>query len=528
MPDPNTPFGLVTWPGVNSIISCSMTWSGGISPSVAILEFDPQPQAITRSGNLVFTFDDVTITISDCKADFGTIRRDDKGHIVAIHILDRRWKWRFGHYTAKYNTRLKDGSIKTGSTKQHAQQIATDLVDEMGETGYDVSAFPDDVYPEKDYDYTNPAKALAELADQFDLMVQLTLSTNVLQVVQRGESTQTLPTGAGEYVIDESETQNPPEKPTKLLGIGAKDQYEDMIDLEAVGLDNDGTIVPIANLSYIPTAWVNEPVNGFNTIASASDRALAGKTVYKWYRIVETGIDITGYQSGLTRDDILPIIPNRIDFASDGTNKLQKEATVEGIYSPWWTDWYSPSQGYSVTVNQDLPEDITFEIDAELGIVKFNKPMFRWSPGDGTSPTSVQEALLFLNCVVEGDRYEREKILDADDPDGTDPLIVRRPEILRQYDNGTLEQTQADLDAEMDSYLDAAAEQFTATNPKSITYDGWRDDIEMDGQIMQITLSLSAGQPCTMQISKDDEHSVTVPNYRDRRIIEKIRDSISG
>src|SRR5262245_22963248 len=92
-----------TFPGVNSVISCSYTCSHGTSPSVAVLEIVPQPNVIAAGGSLVFFFDGFTLTIPNCKVDQASLRYDAQGFVWSLSIFDRRWRWAFGEVSGSWN-----------------------------------------------------------------------------------------------------------------------------------------------------------------------------------------------------------------------------------------------------------------------------------------------------------------------------------------------------------------------------------------------------------------------------------------
>ena len=56
-------------------------------------------------------------------------------------IQDRRWRWKHKFVNGSYNVKDETGTA-IGSTLKNAREIATLLLNALGETGYDVTAIP--------------------------------------------------------------------------------------------------------------------------------------------------------------------------------------------------------------------------------------------------------------------------------------------------------------------------------------------------------------------------------------------------
>lgn len=279
-----------SFPGVLNVRSATYTLTHGISPGIGTLECYPQNAPISESGDLVFYAGQDTITIADCKIGLYTPLYDGNQAIVSLQILDRRWKWAFGEIYGEYNQR-DSKNLVVDDTAKEAYELMNRCLIAMGETNYDTSAVRPGLLPHVEWVGTNPAKALADLCDQFGYTVVLKLDQSVvIETIGDGAD---LPKG-GELTI--SQTVDPPERPDSIKVIGAPTRFQCLLHLEAVGRDLDGTVVPIDQLSYAPPPDANgnrwTGADGeFSSITDELTRRLARSTVFRWYRVKISATD---------------------------------------------------------------------------------------------------------------------------------------------------------------------------------------------------------------------------------------------
>src|SRR5579871_3314191 len=158
------PIGLLSFPGIDLVRSWSFTLSHGITPGVAHVEIAPQSDVPAEIGTMTISFGDVELDFPGCVLDSAQVRRDRSGMVVHLAILDRRWAWRYGAVSGRYNLRQQDGTLDA-STEMAPQDLAALLLSAMGESNFDVSGLPNLARPEVDWVYANPAQELAELAE---------------------------------------------------------------------------------------------------------------------------------------------------------------------------------------------------------------------------------------------------------------------------------------------------------------------------------------------------------------------------
>src|SRR5262245_57579654 len=132
---PMPPQGLLTFPGLQQIVSWSYTLSHGITPGVAHVEIAPQFGVPAEIGTMIISFGDIELAFPGCVLDCANVRRDGAGMVVNLAILDRRWAWRYGQISGRYNVRQRNGELDP-ATEQAPQDLAALLLTAMGESGF--------------------------------------------------------------------------------------------------------------------------------------------------------------------------------------------------------------------------------------------------------------------------------------------------------------------------------------------------------------------------------------------------------
>lgn len=355
--------GLISYmafPGIESIERGTFTLTQGTTPSVGTLDIQPQTvSTIPLDGTLTIIGGDIKVSFVHCRIDKASFAYGPDGLVWRLSLYCRRWKWRFagphGPVSGWFNQRFDTiqptpnnadqmGTFQLGSLNQDSlltpQQLAAQLFDALGEEGYDVSALPNDRLPEAVWDMDQPAPLLEELCSRLGCRVVIGLDrANSAKIVRLGVGS-ALPTENIEYanaVIDA------PELPDSIAVIGGRNRYQVDFRLTPVGLDVDGTIKDIWDLSYAPVQYLEgdakpDPFNlggwgqigypdseiGFTEIAGweisdvippmtppniaaawqvrglapqVNPRQLARQSVWRWYRI-EMDIAADGSNAG--------------------------------------------------------------------------------------------------------------------------------------------------------------------------------------------------------------------------------------
>lgn len=526
--------GLAQFPGVGAILSAEFTLSHGISPSVATVQILPQPSFTAEVGPLVFTFGGAPVVIfPDCKVDFMSFRRGGGGDTWTLAILDRRWKWAFGWISGTYNTRDDAGNLHKDRERTPAE-LATRCLTAMGESRFDVSQMPADPRPLIEWDWENPAQALASLCDQLGCRVVLRLDNSVL--IARLGIGATLPEDAA--TLENSLNLNPPEKPQRLMVVGGKTRYQVDFRLYAVGKDTDGTIKAIDSLSYKPAGgWSNEfPEAGYWNVAEGEARELAKATVFRWYRIAAThgdGDDLVIPTYGKIEDGntILPIEDKQVQTYAeagvappDGATSPETPLPAE-VFGTYYAAEYDFANSPANT-----PYLRSFRILHELGIVEFADYVWKFDAASDMEPATLRLRTAVSVRTDESWSWLRWTMTRQIGATPTEPRILKHDEIVKTvyvtYDGDTDKVLQVitnedEIKKQAQHYLDAAQAEYQTLVPQELAYSGLRA-INPDGAIQQVTWEVGPSGAFT-RASRGNEFNLLVPSYEERRRLERAR-----
>ncbi len=388
-----------TYPGLN-ITSADMTYCHGVTPSVCCVVATPLEDTLTH-GTLIFEEDDFPkVTFQDCAvfrsiADSSHVRR---GIRMKLDIMDRRWKWRYTTISGRYNQRGPAGYM-IDEVKKTYEELITLLLDALGETGYLLTlpaSLPD---PQPvDWSDARPDLELASLVEQIGCLVHLG-QDNLVHIVPVGDGPEH-PEEESSLIPNVDFT--PLHYPETVEVICGPTVYQQAVALEAVGLDQDGNIKPLKELSYaklIDGEWnksyipgttgnsIGGPVTldpGSSSVVSAQIYNLAANTVYKWYRIKELRYTPLALPNGETIeeiDNILPLLPTlaaptltdlaiyrRLADPEFGQRPYVWGSRADSFDGANWSEYGASSFTYPVTRDLDL--------DLERGLVRFNDFVF--------------------------------------------------------------------------------------------------------------------------------------------------------
>jgi len=295
--------GRAFWPGAESCAAFTYTVSQGISPGVAVLTINPQARPVDPAGNVVVEDGRGRLVIPRCKLDKMVARRGSDGEVWDLVILDRRWRWReLGTISGNYNVVDPFGKVLPW-TARTPTQLAELCLRAMGEARYRIDLPPEaPSSPPVQWDHVPPAQALASLAESMGCVVVYRLDEDSVLVTRKGDGA-ALPLGS---IQSDGPTLDGPERPDRLVIVGQPIRYQARFLLEAVGEDWDGSIRPIAELSYAP-AVPAAPVAGIYTLTPSAVTVgntftvtltdAAGSQVYTYTAAAATVADVT---AGLT------------------------------------------------------------------------------------------------------------------------------------------------------------------------------------------------------------------------------------
>lgn len=525
--------GTVAFDGIDpdNIKGGYFTLSRGISPSYGAIIFDVPTEVRKQIGTLRFEFENRRIEFRNAAIEDGSLTFAGNGREASVKIVDRRWKWRYGFIDGRFNSRLGNGELDP-TWKKSARELATMLLKAMGENGVDVSAFPA-ANPEVYWVAANPAQELAALCDEFNCTIILGLDDRVrIKKINQGRA---LPETGGELHVGFGFTAKL--KPKEILFVGGDIRVQSALKLEAVGLDLDGQIKPIGDLSYKPAdGWESQLYYEFADVDDEPSkkhrdpsgrpliaRDLALQSVYRWYRVKEQahgGLAPPKWTAKINSiKDLLPISGELLDEEvwPDGS-KRPKKAMVHGIFDA----------GGEIPENFDEDQTLyqgSFVIDEGLGLVQFGNPVVQVDEDSG----EYRAAELYLTCTYaitdtnDGTKFNFRQPRNVPGGLNTGPYVIRRPDVERTVKvvyNGLNKVANTIITTptkEADHYIDAALAQFDADSSNELAYEGLLK-IEPDGAIAQVSWSVGGGQIATTRASRGVESADrTVPSFDERR-----------
>jgi hypothetical protein len=130
--------------GSAKLADLSYTASVGISPGVAVVRVGPTAAPPPVGGDFAFGDGLTAITLRDCHIDRNGFRADASraGKYYTIRLVDRRWRWQDGYAVSGHYNQLDSHNKLLPASVRSPFQLATMLLQAMGETGFAVDMPP--------------------------------------------------------------------------------------------------------------------------------------------------------------------------------------------------------------------------------------------------------------------------------------------------------------------------------------------------------------------------------------------------
>jgi len=528
-------FGDIAFPGVTGIEYLIATRTVGVRPDKALLYCQPQVGSPDTSGTatLFFEFNGVAITWTNALCDKGTLRLNTHAFQQVFEIMDCRWSWSKAFYTKAYNVRTPSGGI-IPATQATLAQIATDLFNYIGISA-DVSNITSPEFPQVTFDRHRVDDALDMILTQRGYVVSLQLNDTVVVYV-RGTGA-TLPNNGD--VVNANITIDPPEIPQYLTVCGARTMVQSKLLCKAVGLELDGSIKDVSNLSYMPAGgWTNVDMKNFEEIPGPEERSLAIKSVGKWYQ-VDTQADGTqniafggvNYAPGeivvIDASQLLPLVPSL----------LETEIDVYGVqrFSPPFLEFlvFQDDADNNPPHAANTPpfwrvDSRTWSLDRELGIVKLDEVAFQRSGGVQTF------AEVYLTCsysVSDSSTYVKDRYIRQRNPGGIGEDQTKIDDFERHvilgYSGGAVNSAtdnQGSLNVQADQFLDAAENNYVTTAGNILLYRGIYP-FNVDGVALQLrwNCAVPGAVPWGTLVAQNFEGLPQLPTNRERTLQRRTR-----
>lgn len=500
--------------GIAVVEKATVVKSRGVTPAKANLTCQLQGSAPPLIGQLAMSDGNASEVWQDAAITHAVRRHvtKTKGHLVSVTVADRRWKWSQSIVSGVYNTRLDDGTISPAN-KKSVQELFGLIFQALGDT-VDASGAPANLYPAVTWIGQRCDRAMQQLLKLSGCDIVLDYQLNVARVVRRGSGA-FLPANGQEIEPPLTLTNGP--VPGNLLVAGLPVVVQSKIKLQEVGIDKDGTIKLVDQLTYKPSGgWGNEWPLDFAGVSDEADRALARQTVWRWFAIkefAEGGLAIPQLPGiAISKPtQLLPLRERLLETDKDHNDvPRQNFPYLEGDF------WYKADDG-STSDHQRYTGK--FRILYDLGIVVTETPVFKFTSGKVEAPA------LYLTCAhhVRDPQtdglvlYSRQRSLGGGSTTVTEqPPLLRS--IIRLYSKtspSSVQDNLADVNAEADAYLDAMQVQHAPTDPPgAMQYRGFVFP-SLDGAIAQVKHVFGGGGAYTI-VSRHCEDDAYSPSQRQR------------
>lgn len=377
----------LTFSGVQHPVGLQCPRTHGVFPNQVVLWCLPQAGNIPAYGTLAFGGSDGEVAMQ-MYVDRPTYRYSVTGHKIGLILLDRRVRWKWSRITGRYNVPRPDGTLINEKTPQ---ELATLLFEAMGEGAASVSALPTAGRPEIYWDADRADLQLQKLCELYGC--EPTLALNDQAGIVRLSVGATVPTTGPIQSL--GITVDPPEVPQILRLICGATLFQFRMLFEAVGIDTDGQIKPVDDLSYKPTGgWVVESDwNQFPTVDTELGRYLAALSVGRWFRVkafADGSLDVPVLDITLDSiNQILPLEPDLLDVTI--TSGVARRAAPEVIAK------HFVEGSISIADNTEDPERVetAFSLIAEIGLIKFATPVLYRNDDDQFEPSEVFGTVAF-------------------------------------------------------------------------------------------------------------------------------------
>lgn len=561
------PQGLILFTGVEHPLSGSFTLTTGTTASTASLVIAPQATGIPAVGDLVIMYGGDRLVFPQSRVVDMSMDFDQSGYERwTLHIADGRWRWRYGTIQGRYNIRYLNNEFLSMSKRsiRTPHQLAGLLLDAMGVKRYDLSALPNDDFPQCDWEYARPAAELDKLLEATGCRL-IYGPMDYVKIVRAGYGA-SLPYGS---IMSKSVGFDPSEIPDELRFVAGRTLWQADLKLRPVALERDMSIVPLDKVSYKPTMGWGLETDKWLSIASdpnrangPQDAALASESVFRWYQItdpVEFHRDHWGHENKekLRLWQILPLMTTQIaraDFADATTGNFLRRELPAWVWGQFWGPHAFQRTNLTkftgnrvdlnfkwlAQMNQFAPERAYFqgyEIDAEHGVVKFGQPVFRMETDKKKLPHKPAELYLRVSYgkkSVLTEQFEHWELATKTGMRlGTNPqYFVHGDYGLRFWTDAKPGDNRKDGELQkMDNskpmlaiakyYSENVLRELQLRAPQSATYAGFMDIIP-DGAIQQVRWWYGEDGYAYTQASRNAEMPQLAPTFWERRFYERV------
>lgn len=504
--------GVCTFPGLESNRGAEMDFCRGVTPSTCRI-FLPAGQPIVPTvGTLKFIDDDNVIEFKDAAIAPGSLRTQNVGRdgfLWSVAVRDRRWKWRYPVVSGEYNVRRLDGSI-VPSTKRSIRDLIGICCDALGEPGAQIDA-PGNVYPYVKWYNISAAHELARLCDIVGRGVVLGLD-NIVRIVHLGPGAN-LPNNP--LAINATYQYRHSTLPSRVDAMANRDVWQMRLPLRAVGLDVDGRIEPIDDLSYTPEdGWGSQWYTVFDGVET-DEAYLAMNTVFRWYQVdLSNGIHVNG--ESITDLSQIELLTTSVQSAGEYG---YLPPLLEGL-AFWERGDFS-----QLSINVVYTDE--FQVVPDKWLVQLEYPAVTIVGGELRAAELYLTTGMYLKKPDGSYRASRVGANVAAATHTTEPRVAVARYLTRSHiidsvlANGSVADNSASADAELSAIANALAATYPAQPAADVSYAGFVP-MNLDGAITEIRWRCGNSRPHITRIGRHCEFSMSEPGHQDRRRREKL------
>lgn len=525
----------LSYPGIQAVKEMVYTQTGGTSPDKLSLKIVPQALSVASVADFTFSYAGVPLTLPDCLVDKSNIRYTQNGWVGSFVLLDRRWKWaKAPNMVVHWNDRNANGVIIAPS-RRTVQQMLSEVLQWIGESSYDLSQVDASDYPEFNEVSTHPLDILNSIMDMYGYEIVLGFGAEPVRIVK---------TGTGNYLPSNgirmlSTSYDPPTPVNTVRTHFGPSRMEARLKLEAVGIDTDGKMKRLDQLSYKPSeddgGWKYEPPGDFGSVkknAGDAAHALAVRSVYRFYRVAGfsdgEGEDPTGDipdGSGSIEHpaQLLPLLQGLFPIVTSNGSVTRPD---EQLYGKVLKKIVDPAGAAYGNTDASTLLETDFSLFRSEGLVVFptDQPMYT------VVNSEINPAELWLECTFQIHQnnnwqygiYHKDIVVDSN---GFGYLTVSMPELSNQvrtfYDSSqsvtSTTSNAAELDLVATQNAANAVAKYSVNSGESVWYAAPQLSVRLDGAITQITHVISDTQGHYSIISRNMSHDTHVLTAKQKR-----------
>jgi hypothetical protein len=494
--------------GTLSPLGLSFPFMRGVTPSVCTLLCQPQDNLDIPPGDLSFGVSGgQSMTFINCAVRSCNIRlRKDGRPLMAVQVMDRRWKWASGSISGVYNDHLQG----TAALKSAKDLMFLCLV-AMGELNADLGGAPTGVFPYVNWNNTRPDLALADLCERCACEVVLNPLTDKAEIWQLGVG-QTSPINSGELHPKYRFTPRS-YTPSSIEVHGGPSLLQYRLAME--GVARGSNLVQSASPDWLGTG-VSSLIESFNwpSVTDTVKSELALATGWRQYRVKGQeggGLNVPGLAIAIASTNQYELQDFILYTAyDDRTGQYQKlPYYIEGDFWPYG----------------DLPTNTsnTVYLGAstlykERNLVEFPFPLVKLDASG-----YIGEATLYLQTAykVKDAQGNYAHVLRSGNVGGSGgKLILKRPECFAAY--ASTGNTESIINAELDAYVQLFTQKYSNATASELTYAGILTGT-LDGNIAQATWSIRLSRGPTTRVCEVEELDTSAPGREERRRRERLQ-----